>query len=247
MSLTEGDGGMSQFLWSGSADQTTRRKFVWMALSVPAAMALPSGLARPAFADADPDLQAALAAVSPPRSRSAYFTIHHVGVACTHTSTRGCAISGCNCSYDFVIQYDGRLTVCSAHTNTTGSHAIGCNCNTLGVLLAGCFGCSGGGCTNPTVPCAAQECTLASLMLQVGSATSRSYTESNLIPHRNCYYWRPCGGSPTSTVCPGATLTQASGTNSSWSSTGLAFRSRVLSKYRNLVRCCTCSGNPCCA
>jgi hypothetical protein len=252
---------MSQYLWNETTGQTSRRRFVWMAMSVPAAMVMPLGLAGSAHAEPDRDLREALAAISPPRERSNYFTVHHVGCSCTHTATRPCTFScdGSTCSYDFVIGYGGRLTVCPAHSNRTGSHAKGCNCNTLGVLLAGCFGCNNGNCGDhcntrcpencgdPALPSYAQECTLASVMLQVQQATDHAdYTASSLIPHRNCNYWQPCG-SGTSTVCPGVTLTQGSGTNSSWSSGGLGFRNRVITKYRNLARCCTCSGNPCCA
>lgn len=233
-----------------ASGQTSRRRFVTLAVGVPAAAAMPFLFASEANAAQNPNLArdlSAIQAVHP--NRRDYFTIHHSGGQCAHSYTQSCKIYACNCEYDFVIQYDGRLTVCGSHSAATGSHAKRCNCRALGVLLAGCFGCAPKSpcSSNPRQPSAAQECTLAALMATVRQESGRPslYNVSNLRTHRNCYYWNPCGGSGTQTDCPGPSMVSDNTTNHNWSQLGLNFRASVVAKYGHQERCGNCTGRPC--
>ncbi|WP_130282998.1 N-acetylmuramoyl-L-alanine amidase [Microcella alkaliphila] len=165
--------------------------------------------------------------------------IHHTGSPNSHTSTA----SFCEGGYDFTITRTGVTHVCGTRwQQATGSHAFGCNCQTIGIMLHGCFG----GCLSGNVsgPSKAQECRLAALMNLLNTPNEAA----RIRPHANCFFWNPCGGTGSfSTVCCGTNFTQQSGTNSSWNSSGLALRNRVVT-WRNNYRtrnCCDPADGPC--
>ena len=167
--------------------------------------------------------------------RRSYVIVHHTGAPNAHQDY---STNYCQYGYDFFVRYDGQIIVCGNWNGSTGTHALGCNCNSVGIMLNGCFGgCASG---NLAAPSSAQECSLAYLLAHLRMPTYAT----RLRPHRNCFFWNPCGGG-ADTLCCGANLTQAAAANESWSSSGISFRNRVLNKRANWDAhcCCTCGSS----
>lgn len=164
--------------------------------------------------------------------RHAYVVVHHTGEPDTHLDT---TTDYCSSGYDFFIRSDGEIVVCSRWLDPVGRHATGCNCAATGVMLTGCFGgCEDGNVPQPTEH---QECSLAHVLLQIGTPDE----DRRIVPHRYCAHWNPCDNPrPTRTFCCGTNLT-TDDTELKWNAEGDALVARVRQKRRNLqnLQCCS--------
>lgn len=156
--------------------------------------------------------------------RKNYIMLHHTGAPNSHTSTS----SFCSSGYDFTVNRDGRIHVCSWWDDASGRANSGCYDTVTSIHMTGCFGgCSYG---NVSGPSKNQECSVAYLIAHLKTP---DYAH-RIRPHAYCAHWNPDGHpSPLATRCCGHEFTTNSSSNYSWSSKGLQLRDRIRKRRQN--------------